>query len=190
MESAKEILEKHTIVIVNQALKHGFAQLPRYVLMDKRLSFGARLTYAVLLSYAWQEERCFPGQARMARDLGTTDRSVRTFLRELRDNGYIDWKRQGLTKSNLYCILDYQPLQLQADRKPTSGPERKHIAAPERKPASYKYKQISRLRTIKSDRGKVLKSNLETAQQSGTGTGVGQRRAGARGREVAWAGHE
>jgi hypothetical protein len=136
MESAKEILEKHTIVILNGALKHGFTQLPRYVLQDKKLTFGARLTYAVLLSYAWQEDRCFPGQERMAKDLGTTDRSVRTFLSELKDKGYIDWKQQGLGKPNIYYILDYKPLKFEADRKPTSGLDRKPTSGLKRKPTS------------------------------------------------------
>jgi hypothetical protein len=116
MDSIKDIMQ-NTIVVLNEQLKHGFTQLPKFVLKDKRLSFGARLTYAVLLSYAWQEDSCFPGQERMARDLGTTDRSIRTFLKELRDVGYIDWKQRGLNKPNIYYILDYQPLKIEADRK-------------------------------------------------------------------------
>ena len=136
MESAKNILEKHTIVVLNEALKQGFTQLPRYVLRDSKLSFGARLTYAVLLSYAWQDDSCFPGQERMAKDLGTSDRSVRTFLNELKEHGYIDWKQQGLGKPNIYYILDYKPLQIEADRKPSSGPDRKYRSVPKRKQAS------------------------------------------------------
>ncbi len=135
IQKVNEILQD-TIVVLNETLKHGFAQLPRYVLKDKRLSFGARLTYAVLLSYAWQEESCFPGQDRMAEDLGTTDRSIRTFLNELRECRYIAWKQQGLNRPNIYYILDYRPYDLQADRKQASGPERKHFAGPERKQAS------------------------------------------------------
>ena len=125
MENIRNILEKHTIVVVNEALKHGFTQLPNYVLKDKRLSFGARLAYAVLLSYAWQEDSCFPGQDRMAKDLGTSDRSIRTFLNELREYGYISWKQQGLNKPNVYYILDFKPLKIEADRKPASGQDRK-----------------------------------------------------------------
>lgn len=136
MDSAKDILGKHTIVVMNEALKHGFTQLPRYVLKDKRLSFGARLTYAVLLSYAWQEDSCFPGQDRMAEDLGSSDRSVRTFLNELREFGYVDWKQQGLGKPNVYFILDYKPIEIEADRKPTSGLERKTSSALKRKSIS------------------------------------------------------
>lgn len=136
MKPIGEILAQHTIVVLNDALKHGFTQLPNYILRDKRLSFGARLAYAVLLSYAWQEERCFPGQQRMAEDLGTTDRSVRTFLNELKTCGYIDWKQQGLNRPNIYYILDYQPLKLEVERKPTSGPDRKPVSGQGRKSTS------------------------------------------------------
>ena len=53
----------------------------------------------------------------MAADLGTSDRSIRTFLNELRTRNYIDWKQQGLNKPNIYYILDYQPLEIEAERK-------------------------------------------------------------------------
>ena len=59
--------------------KQSFTQLPNRVLKDTRLSFGARLTSAVLLSYAWGKESCFPGQHAMAEDLGDSARSIRTF---------------------------------------------------------------------------------------------------------------
>ena len=111
MDSLKDIIERHTIVVMNEALKHGFTQLPRYVLNDKKLSFGARLTYAVLLSYAWQEDSCFPGQERIAADLGVTRQAVNTYLNELKKNGYVSWERRGLGKTNIYYILDYKPLK-------------------------------------------------------------------------------
>jgi DNA-binding transcriptional MocR family regulator len=117
MQRAREILEKHTIVVLNEALKHGFAQIPRYVLCDRKLSFGARLTYAVLLSYAWQEGSCFPGQQKMASNLGVTRQMVNTYLNELGQHKYIDWERRGLGKTNVYYILDYQPLDIEADVK-------------------------------------------------------------------------
>jgi hypothetical protein len=115
LQRAGEILEKHTIVVLNEALKHGFAQIPRYVLCDRKLSFGARLTYAVLLSYAWQEGSCFPGQDRVSVDLGVTRRAVSKYLTELRKFKYINWKRRGMGKTNIYYILDYKPLKIEAD---------------------------------------------------------------------------
>src|SRR6266496_2486038 len=87
MQQIKDVLEKHTIIVLNEALKKGFTQIPNYILRDSKLSFGARLVYAVLLSYAWQEDSCFPGQERIAEDLGTSDRSVRTYLSELKEWG-------------------------------------------------------------------------------------------------------
>ena len=112
MEGVKNILEKNTIVVLNEALKQGFTQLPRYILKDKNLSFGARLTYAVLLSYAWQDDSCFPGQDKIAGDLGVSRQAVNGYLTELKDNQYINWERRGLGKTNIYYILDYQPLKI------------------------------------------------------------------------------
>ena len=115
MKSTREILEESTIVVLNEALKHGFTQLPRFILKDKRLSFGARLTYAVLLSYAWQEGSCFPGQDRMSVDLGVTRRAVSKYLVELKNHKYVNWKRRGMGKTNIYYVLDYTPLKIKAD---------------------------------------------------------------------------
>lgn len=132
-------MQRHTIVVLNESLKHGFTQLPNYILKETRLSFGARLTFAVLLSYAWQEGSCFPGQARMAKDLGTTDRSIRTFLTELKTQGYVAWKQQGLNKPNVYYILDFKPLDpalIEAERNQASTPDRKVRAAHGRKSSS------------------------------------------------------
>jgi len=115
MNSAKEILEKHTIVVLNEALKRGFTQIPRYILRDKRLSFGARLTYGELLSYAWQDDSCFPGQERIAKNLGVTRKAVNSYLSELKQTKYIAWERRGLGKTNIYYILDFKPLEIEAD---------------------------------------------------------------------------
>ena len=102
--SIKQRLEQ--IIVENEMLRAGFAALPYLVLRDTRLSIGARVTYAVLLMYAWQDEACFAGQEKMSKDIGVSDRQVRDYLKELQDHGYIRIKRQGLNKPNLYYILD------------------------------------------------------------------------------------
>ena len=108
MQPVGQVLAKNTIIIENKALRQGFTQIPNYVLRDCSLSLGARLTYTMLLSYAWQESRCFPGQTRLAADLGVDERSVRRYLVELRGSGYVDWKQQGFGKPNIYYILDIE----------------------------------------------------------------------------------
>jgi DNA-binding MarR family transcriptional regulator len=101
-----EEIIKNTVIVEDEALKHGFTQLPNYVLKNPKLSFGARLTYAVLLSYAWQEEFCFPAQEKLAEDLGVSRQSINKFLNELKAAKLVDWKRQGLNRPNIYRILD------------------------------------------------------------------------------------
>ncbi len=80
----------------------GFTQVPNHVLVSNKLSPGAKLTYAMLLKYAWQNDFCFPGQERLAKDMGVTDRSVRTYLQELERHKFVAIKQRGLGKPNLY----------------------------------------------------------------------------------------
>src|SRR6266568_431112 len=108
MESIGSILEKNTIIVQDEALKTGFVQLPNFILTDKKLSAYAKLSYALLLSYAWQKDSCFPGQERMAADLGVSDRYLRQALKELQENNYISVERRGLNKTNVYTILSIQ----------------------------------------------------------------------------------
>lgn len=107
------------IIVENEMLRAGFAAFPYVVLRDTRLSVGARLAYAVLLSYAWQEGSCFPGQLRMAKDMGITDRHLRRFLVELRDTGYVVWRKNGAGGTNTYVLLDVKT-KLKAKRTSVS----------------------------------------------------------------------
>lgn len=94
------------VIVENEMLRAGFAALPYVVLRDTNLSIGARLTYAVLLSYAWQEDSTFVGQAKMAKDMGISDRQLQRNLYELRDCKYIEISRQDRRFNNTYTIKD------------------------------------------------------------------------------------
>ena len=50
--------------------QHGFTQLPNFILRNPDLTPGAKATYALFLSYAWHNDRCFPGQDTLAAALG------------------------------------------------------------------------------------------------------------------------
>ncbi len=56
----------------------------------------------MLLRYAWQNDFCFPGQERLARDMGVAKRSVITYLKELEKANFIEIERRGQGKSNIY----------------------------------------------------------------------------------------
>lgn len=94
------------VIVENEMLRAGFAALPYVVLRDTKLSIGARLTYAVLLSYAWQEDSTFVGQATMAKDMGISGRQLQRYLYELRDGKYIEISRQDRRFNNTYIIKD------------------------------------------------------------------------------------
>lgn len=80
----------------------GFTQVPNHVLISDRLSPGAKLTYAMLMRYAWQNDYCFPGQERLATDMGVTRQSANTYIQELQRQKFITIKRRGQGKTNLY----------------------------------------------------------------------------------------
>lgn len=82
----------------------GFTQVPNVILKSKDLSVGAKLAYAMLLSYAWQNDHCFPGQETLADDMGVSKRSVVSFIKELDKSGHVSVKRQGLGQVNVYTL--------------------------------------------------------------------------------------
>jgi hypothetical protein len=95
-----------TLAVANEALRSGFVLLPRTILHAAGLSRDAKLLYAVLLSYAWQESSCFPGYERLQRDLGCGKNQVTKYMRELEDARLISRHRRGLGRTNLYTIHD------------------------------------------------------------------------------------
>jgi hypothetical protein len=84
--------------------RHGFTQVPNFLLTNKNLSVGAKLAYAMLLKYAWTDAAVFPGQQKLADDMGAGERSVRTYLKELEDAKFLEVKQRGLGKTNLYRL--------------------------------------------------------------------------------------
>ena len=74
--------------------RHGFTQLPNFILRNPDLSANAKTVYALLLSYAWHNDLCFPGQERLAADMGMSVPSVSNFTAELAENSFITVKRR------------------------------------------------------------------------------------------------
>ena len=97
----------HTIEIVgaDPVTRHGFTQVPNVILTDKTLSVGAKLAYAMLLKYAWTDDACFPGQQKLADDMGSGERSIRRYLEELEKAGFLEVKQRGLGRTNLYRLF-------------------------------------------------------------------------------------
>jgi hypothetical protein len=112
MEYAKarhigDILKERNIEIIgaDPVTRHGFTQVPNFILTKKDISVGAKLAYAMLLKYAWDNGACFPGQVKLAEDMGAGERSVRTYLKELEGVGLLEITQRGLGKTNLYRLF-------------------------------------------------------------------------------------
>lgn len=101
-----DVLKERNIEIIgaDPVTRHGFTQVPNFILTKKEISVGAKLAYAMLLKYAWQDDACFPGQVKLADDMGATDRSVRTYLKELESAELLEITQRGLGKTNLYRL--------------------------------------------------------------------------------------
>jgi hypothetical protein len=92
------------IFIEDETLRQGFTQIPNAVLRLSDISPGAKLTYVMLLSYAWYNDSCYPGQDRLAADMGSGVRSVIRYLKELETAGLLTIKRRGLGHTNFYTL--------------------------------------------------------------------------------------
>ena len=86
------------------ATRRGWTGVPNFILESNEISVGAKLTYAMLLKYARELDECFPGQGRLAEDIGTTRQSVNAYIKELREAGLISVERRGQGRPNLYVI--------------------------------------------------------------------------------------
>src|SRR5437870_6359977 len=92
-----DILKDKNIVLkgADVASARGFTQVPNFLLRSDKLSAGDKLAFAMLLSYAWQNDYCFPGQERLAKDMGLDERSVRRHLKSLQAIGLLAIQRRG-----------------------------------------------------------------------------------------------
>jgi hypothetical protein len=82
----------------------GFTQVPNFILENPELSVGAKVIYAMFVRYAWHNQQCFPGQARLAKDIGMSIGRVNQFIKELEAAELIEITKRGQGKTNFYTI--------------------------------------------------------------------------------------
>jgi len=106
MKTIGEIIKEKNLRLDtdNPVLRGGFTQVPNFILEDSKLSAGAKVAYALFLSYAWHNDSCFPGQDRLAARMGISRSGVTAFVGELEKSGLISIQRRGLGKTNIYTI--------------------------------------------------------------------------------------
>ncbi len=105
-----KIMKEKTLIILEETFKYGFGVIPFVILRNPKIPAHLKMLYTLLLSYAWYNAECFPGQNRLAEDLGWGIATVNRGLKELKRLNLIDWKRRGLGKTNIYYIKELPDL--------------------------------------------------------------------------------
>jgi hypothetical protein len=82
----------------------GFTQVPNCLLNDPSVTLAAKVVYAKLLSYAWHNNRVYPGQVRMAAEIGSNKSTVNRAILELQKQGWIEITRRGQGMTNVYIL--------------------------------------------------------------------------------------
>jgi len=106
MQTLGQIIKERNIQLetLDPVARGGFTQVPNFILKNPELSVGAKVVYAMFLSYAWHNDSCFPGQERLAEDMGMSVSRVNEFVKRLESAGFIEILRRGQGKTNLYKI--------------------------------------------------------------------------------------
>ncbi len=105
MKRVDEMLDRNIKIIGADPLtQRGFTQIPNVILKSSKISGGAKLVYTLLLAYGQGKDECFPGQERLSEDMGISRQSTNKYVKELQTKGFINIKRRGQGRSNIYEI--------------------------------------------------------------------------------------
>jgi len=118
-----------------------YSRTPTEVIFNPALSMGARVCYTALMSFAIHSNKVWPGQQRLASDLGVTTRMIRNYIDELRLHELLTITSRKGQKTNVYTLTvfveskDFQAFDHAgnriSDRKNISGhsaSDRKYIS--------------------------------------------------------------
>ena len=95
--------------------------LPQFVL-EKPVTFGAKIMYALLCNYASEKDHCWPSQATLATRLSCSVSSVKNYLAELVKVKLIEIRREQY-RSSVYYMLNPGELRGQETKVAAAQPE-------------------------------------------------------------------
>jgi hypothetical protein len=98
-------------VAVDFDFRNGFTQIPN-ALFCLSLDTQEKVVFFALLSYKWDNQDCWPSQARLSRDTGVPQRTLIRVLKRLAEKMIISYKRRGYGKTNRYEFLDQNIMEM------------------------------------------------------------------------------
>jgi hypothetical protein len=109
-------------------MAEGFTMIPNVVIRNPDLSDGAVRLYGLLLSYAWQDGFCFPGQERLAGECGKGVKAIYRHTKELEAADLISVKHRplhkGVNMTNVYTFKTLKPSTRGTDRSKMTDRDR------------------------------------------------------------------
>jgi len=155
--------EEQTLIILEGTFKQGFGVAPFSILRNPKIPNVLKPLYLNILSYAWYNAKCFPGQETLAEELGVSGRTIRKYLAELEKIGLVSCKRRGLNKTNIYYLNEIPDNLKCANRL-----ERNERSYPERNERSYKVdKSEADEVTIKPSDAKASQASISDSFKDG-----------------------
>jgi len=113
MAGSEVIIQEKAIPTPSESASGGyFVQVPVELLKQESLSPAALKLYLILLSYTGKGEFAWPGQERLAKDMGLSDRRVRSLIDELEENKLLVVSRRP-SKTNLYQLYRFKLKSMQ-----------------------------------------------------------------------------
>jgi len=113
-------MEEKTLIILNKTFRYGFGVTPFVILRNPKISDELKTLYILLLSYAWYNAQCFPGQETLAKDLGISRQSISKRLVKLKKLGLINWGKKRFN-TNQYLLHIGIPEELIPEDLSTMG---------------------------------------------------------------------
>jgi hypothetical protein len=98
--------------------------LPTFVL-ERKISLGAKLLYALLCNYADRRDYCWPSYAKLSKRLACSLNSVKKYMWELVDDKLVSIRKLTYHSSHYYLLLPPELREKIADRKNDSPPDEK-----------------------------------------------------------------
>lgn len=103
MRKLSEILPVDFLQIAPRWKTKGYTAIANSLVLNKRISIGAKLVQQYLLIRCFNKDNCFPSYETIAKDLNIGRASVARYLLELKDSGLIKTKRRR-NKTNIYFL--------------------------------------------------------------------------------------
>ena len=168
-------------IVIDDSPNYGRA--PRSLLRDPDVSPQAKAMWTLLEDYASPGSPMpFPGQDTLAEHMGVTSRSVRSWLHELRDHGWLEIESKPTPRGtrNSYRLRWKQASdgatrrkQASADRrKNSSGARRKHTSAEEEPVDVEPVEEVTPRVAPSCELQLFAQPSPEPAVQRGSGNGI------------------